>query len=272
MSDNTSINRNPQDQSESFNLRDFLFKCLSKWYWFVASVVLFLCIATIYLVKTPKVYTRSSTVLIKESAIRRSSNDLESMLSAGGMTQQNSKLANEIIALQSPDLMREVVQRMGLDFNYTVSGRARKHVIYGTALPIKARFLEPAGRVDMVFHPVDRNSFKLDMDVPQSKESLELTGVYGDTLNTACGPLVINLVDTLAKLDQPIYISHYTVQGATSSYNSRLSASALNTKNYADVLQLTITDQSPRRAEDVLDMVLTVYNENWVDDRNKTAV
>ncbi|MBR5041624.1 MAG: polysaccharide biosynthesis tyrosine autokinase, partial [Bacteroidales bacterium] len=46
----------------------------------------------------------------------------------------------------------------------------------------------------------------------------------------------------------------------------------LNTKNYADVLQLTITDQSPRRAEDVLDMVLTVYNENWVDDRNKTAV
>ena len=272
MSDNTSINRNPQDQSESFNLRDFLFKCLSKWYWFVASVVLFLCIATIYLVKTPKVYTRSSTVLIKESAIRRSSNDLESMLSAGGMTQQNSKLANEIIALQSPDLMREVVQRMGLDFNYTVSGRARKHVIYGTALPIKARFLEPAGRVDMVFHPVDRNSFKLEMDVPQSKESLELTGVYGDTLNTACGPLVINLVDTLAKLDQPIYISHYTVQGATSSYNSRLSASALNTKNYADVLQLTITDQSPRRAEDVLDMVLTVYNENWVDDRNKTAV
>ena len=272
MSDNTSINRNPQDQSESFNLRDFLFKCLSKWYWFVASVVLFLCIATIDLVKTPKVYTRSSTVLIKESAIRRSSNDLESMLSAGGMTQQNSKLANEIIALQSPDLMREVVQRMGLDFNYTVSGRARKHVIYGTALPIKARFLEPAGRVDMVFHPVDRNSFKLDMDVPQSKESLELTGVYGDTLNTACGPLVINLVDTLAKLDQPIYISHYTVQGATSSYNSRLSASALNTKNYADVLQLTITDQSPRRAEDVLDMVLTVYNENWVDDRNKTAV
>lgn len=272
MSDNTSINRNPQDQSESFNLRDFLFKCLSKWYWFVASVVLFLCIATIYLVKTPKVYTRSSTVLIKESAIRRSSNDLESMLSAGGMTQQNSKLANEIIALQSPDLMREVVQRMGLDFNYTVSGRARKHVIYGTALPIKARFLEPAGRVDMVFHPVDRNSFKLDMNVPQSKESLELTGVYGDTLNTACGPLVINLVDTLAKLDQPIYISHYTVQGATSSYNSRLSASALNTKNYADVLQLTITDQSPRRAEDVLDMVLTVYNENWVDDRNKTAV
>ncbi|MBP5382069.1 MAG: chromosome partitioning protein ParA, partial [Bacteroidales bacterium] len=148
MADNTSLNRNQQDQGESFNLKDFLLKCASKWYWFVASVLLCMCIATFYLVKTPKVYTRSSTVLIKESAIRRTTNDLESMLSAGGMTQQNSKLANEIIALQSPDLMREVVQRMGLDFIFIVAGLARKHVIYGTGLPISASLLEPAGRVD----------------------------------------------------------------------------------------------------------------------------
>lgn len=274
MADNTSLNRNQQDQGESFNLKDFLVKCASKWYWFVASVVLCVLVATFYLVKTPKVYTRSSTVLIKESAIRRSTNDLESMLSAGGMTQQNSKLANEIIALQSPDLMREVVQRMGLDFNYSVAGRARKHVIYGAGLPIRARFLEPAGRVDMELTPDkdEAGRFKLVMTAPNSKESKSYEAAYGDTLATAAGPLVISLVDSLSVVSQPIFINHYSIQGATSSYNSRLSASALNTKNYSDVLALTITDQSPRRAEDVLDMVLTVYNENWVDDRNKTAV
>ena len=262
MSENNNTNRNNQDAQETFNFRDFLSRCLSKWYWFVASVVICLSIATVYLVKTPKIYTRSSTVLIKESAMRRTSNDLESMLSAGGMTQQNSKLANEIIALQSPDLMREVVSRMGLDFNYSIAGRARKHVIYGAALPIKAMFLEPAGRMDFVLTPVSDNSFKLEMDLPDSKETFEFAGSYGDTLITAGGPLVISLVDTLSKVDQPIYINHYSLQGATFSYNSRLSASALNTKNFADVLQLTITDESPRRAEDVLDMVLTVYNEN----------
>ncbi len=272
MAENNNINRNSQESQESFNFREFIAKCISKWYWFVASVVVCLGIAAVYLVKTPKVYTRSSTVLIKESAIRRTSNDLESMLSAGGMTQQNSKLANEIIALQSPDLMREVVSRMGLDFDYSIAGRARKHVIYGTSLPIKAKFLEPAGRMDMVLNPVDEKSYKLSLDVPGTKETFEFAGFYGDTLLTVGGPLVISLVDTVAKVEQPIYINHYSIQGATSSYNSRLSASALNTKNYADVLQLTITDESPRRAEDVLDMVLTIYNENWVDDRNKTAV
>ena len=272
MADNNNIVRSTQDSQETFNFRDFLTKCLSKWYWFVISVVLCMGIATVYIVKTPKVYTRSSTVLIKESAIRRTSNDLESMLSAGGMTQQSSKMANEIIALQSPDLMREVVSRMGLDFNYSVAGRARKHVIYGASLPIKAKFLEPAGRIDIVLTPVSDSTFELEMQAPKSKVTHKVSGSYGDTLATASGPLVISLVDTLSKVTQPIYINHYSLQGATSSYNSRLSASALNAKNFADVIELTISDQSPRRAEDVLDMVLTIYNENWVDDRNKTAV
>ena len=74
-------------ETESFNIRDYIFKCLSKWYWFVISVVLCLGAAAFYLVRTPKIYTRSATVLIKESAVTRRSNDLESMLSAGGMTQ-----------------------------------------------------------------------------------------------------------------------------------------------------------------------------------------
>nr|MCR5326655.1 chromosome partitioning protein ParA [Bacteroidales bacterium] len=140
MADNFNNAQNAAGEVQGFNIRDFIFKCLSKWYWFVISVVLCIGAAAYYLYKAPKIYTRSATVLIKESAVRRTSNDLESMLSAGGMTQQNSKLANEIIALQSPDLMRSVVERMGLDFDYFLIGRVRKHVVYGVSLPIKAQF------------------------------------------------------------------------------------------------------------------------------------
>ena len=273
MADNINNTQNSRLEGESFNIRDFIGKCLSKWYWFVISVVLCLAAAAFYIVKTPKIYTRSATVLIKESAVRRSSSDLESMLSAGGMTQQSSKLSNEIIALQSPDLMREVVIRMGLDFDYFVAGRARRHVIYGASLPIKAQFLEVAPRVSFEISPVKDSTFVIRMEVPGSrKEVKEYAGAIGDTLSTVCGPLVIMDSGTAAPFDQTIFVEHYTYQSATSSYNHRLSASALNAKNYADVLDLTITDQSPRRAEDVLDMVINVYNENWVDDRNKMAV
>lgn len=267
-----NTNQSARFDGGGVNLREIAGKCISNWYWFLISLVVCIGLAALYIVKTPKIYTRSATVLIKETAVRRTSNDLESMLSAGGMTQQSSKLSNEIIALQSPDLMREVVTRMGLDFDYFVSGRARRHVIYGASLPIKAEFLEPAPRVSMEVIPLSASSFKMEMHFQDTKESKNYRGNFGDTLSTAVGRLVISSSGTGAEFDTPIFVEHYTLQAATSSYNSRLSASALNAKNYSDILSLTITDQSPRRAEDVLDMVINVYNENWVDDRNKMAV
>lgn len=261
------------NNTESFNFREFLGRCLGKWYWFVISVAVCIAAATWYIVKTPKIYTRSATVLIKESGTRRSS-ELESVLSAGGMTQQSSRLANEIIAIQSPDLMREVVSRMGLDFEYEVAGRARKHVIYGASLPIRARFLDKAGAVRFKVDPVSDSTFHLVMDVPDTRSDVQkYTGNYGDTLSTFAGPLVITKSENVtAPFNQTIFVTHRSLQAATSSYNRRFSASALNAKNFSDVLELTITDQSPRRAEDVLGMVINVYNENWVDDRNQIAV
>ena len=260
------------NNTETFNIREFIGRCLGKWYWFVISLVICLGAAAYYIVKTPKIYTRSATVLIKETGLRRTS-ELESVLSAGGMTQQSSKLANEIIAMQSPDLMKEVVKRMGLDYEYQVAGRARRHVAYGTALPIKARFLNPVGAAVFDVIPVSGESFKIRMNVPDTRDSQTYAGSFGDTLTTLHGPLVISRAEgSTAPFDQTIFVTHTSVQAATNSYNRRLDTSALNSKNFADVLQLTFTDQSPRRAEDVLNMLINVYNENWVDDRNKMAV
>ncbi|MBO4475661.1 MAG: polysaccharide biosynthesis tyrosine autokinase [Bacteroidales bacterium] len=260
------------NNTETFNIREFLGRCLSKWYWFVLSLVICLGAAAYYIVKTPKIYTRSATVLIKETGLRRTS-ELESVLTAGGMTQQSSKLANEIIAMQSPDLMKEVVKRMGLDYEYQVAGRARKHVAYGASLPIKASFLDPTGAASFDVTPVGGESFKIRMNIPDSRDVQSYAGAFGDTIATLHGPLVISRAEgTTVPFDQTVYVTHTSIQAATNSYNRRLDTSALNSKNFADVLQLTFTDQSPRRAEDVLNMLINVYNENWVDDRNKMAV
>lgn len=258
---------------ERFNLKDFFFTVLSKWYWLALSVVLCLGAAIFYIARTPKIYTRYAVVLIKETAIRRGTSELETMLTMGGMSQQNSKLPNEIIAIQSPDLMKEVVQRLGLDYDYSVSGRTRRYVLYGSNLPVKARLLEAEGAASFDVAPVSDNAFKVSMERPGSRELLSYAGCFGDTLSTAFGPLVIDRNPNAGvPFDQTIHVTHTSVHAATVSYNARLNASALDMKNYSDVLKLTITDQSPRRAEDVLNNVINVYNENWVDDRNKMAV
>ncbi|MBQ4214822.1 MAG: hypothetical protein II663_00945, partial [Bacteroidales bacterium] len=57
----------PQNQSDDFvAIKDFLALCLSRWYWFVISLVLALSIAVIHILRTPNIYSRSAELLIKE--------------------------------------------------------------------------------------------------------------------------------------------------------------------------------------------------------------
>lgn len=53
------------------------------------------------------------------------------------------------------------------------------------------------------------------------------------------------------------------------AYLSRLSIS-LNSKE-STVVDLSIKDESPKKAEDILNSLITVYNEQWVQDRNLVA-
>ena len=58
--------------------------------------------------------------------------------------------------------------------------------------------------------------------------------------------------------------------GAVRTCSSRLSV-ALNDEE-STVLSLSYRDVSPARAEDILNTVISVYNENWVKDKNQVAV
>lgn len=265
-------------ENENFNLKDFIGLCLNNWYWFVLSVGVCLIAALFFILKTPKVYTRTATILIKETAVRRTSNDLETMLNAGGMNQQISKLSNEIIALQSPDLMKVVVDRLDLDFSYAQDGRMKKHVIYGSNQPVKVSFVDFRGAASFYVEQGPDSMCvisKLEYVSGEGKQKVDKTfsAKYGEPVETPIGGIVINPIESYSGTwDFPLYVSHISKEAATRKYNHALSASAVDMKNSSDILNLTISDQSTQRAADVLKTVIAVYNENWVDDRNKIAV
>lgn len=52
-------------QNDLLQYRDMLFKCLSKWYWFLISLVVCLGFATLYILRKAPVYTRSMEIQIK---------------------------------------------------------------------------------------------------------------------------------------------------------------------------------------------------------------
>jgi len=100
-----------EKEEETLDIRDFVFMCLSRWYWFVISLILCVAVAVAYLLRTPESYTREASILVKSEGKGGTVNsDITSQLSNLGMMTFSSSVNDEVINLQSPDLMYSVVK------------------------------------------------------------------------------------------------------------------------------------------------------------------
>ena len=104
-------------QPEDFmRIQDLFYLCLSKWYWFVISLGITLSVAILYVLVTPPVYMRSAALLIKDESKGQSlSGEVGGSFSDLGLFQANTNVNNELISLQSPAIMLDVVNRLRLD-------------------------------------------------------------------------------------------------------------------------------------------------------------
>lgn len=269
---------NTTASQDDLQIKDIISVCLAKWYWFALSLAVCLGLATIKILRTPNVYTTSAAVLIKESRTRNSTNNIENMLT-GGVNSMSSKLANEIAAFKSPALMSEVVSRLDLDIQYSVEGRFHNDVIYGAAVPIIVSFIgEDWPAASFKVRPSGTGLEISEFTYAAHQETIKskglITGALSDTLETPAGKLKIEASGLFKgeSWEDPILVSKRSNYSATEACSKRLSVSADDMKNLSDVLNLSYKDVSPARAEEILNTLINVYNESWVEDNNKMAI
>ena len=271
---NTVSRFRPAD--DFMSLQDLLRLCLANWKWFALSLAVCLCAAAAYLLTTPPVYTRSASILVKVDAKGQSATDAAGVLGNIDIFQTNTNVNNELISMQSPAVMLDVVKRLDLDVDYTTDGNFYRRVLYGSDLPVKVSFLDLRDNetASMTMRPEDGGKWKLsgftrngeEADAPES-----VTVTAGIPARTPAGRVLVEPADgRSAATGLPIYVSRSTIAGTTASYASRLTA-ALNSEE-ATVIDLTFQDVNIQRAEEVLNTLIAVYNENWVKDKNQIAV
>lgn len=274
----TQQHTRPAAKADDFiRIQDLYYLCLAKWRWFVLSLVVCLGIATIYLLKTPPVYTRTASLLIKEESKGQSlSGDVGASFSDLGLFQSNTNVNNELISLQSPAVMFDVVKRLHLEVDYSTEGSFYPQVRYGQNLPLTVSF---AGLGDnetavLTVESVRPKGVKLTSFVHNGeKVDGEVIGALNDSLVTPIGKVVIRpaagYVDW-QKSSEPLTVSRSGLNSAVSRYAGGLSV-ALNDEK-ATIIDLSFRDVCIQRAEDILNTVIAVYNENWIKDKNQIAV
>jgi tyrosine-protein kinase Etk/Wzc len=270
-------NNSVSKTDDSLRIQDIYYLCLAKWYWFVISLILCVSIAGLYLLKTPSVYTRTASLLIKQESKGQSlSGDVGSSFSDLGLFQSNTNVNNELVSLQSPAVMYDVVKRLHLDVDYSTEGTFYPQVRYGQNLPLTVTF---AGLADnetaaLTVQPVRPQGVKLTSFVHNGEEmDGEVVGALNDTLVTPVGKVVIRpaaAYDAWQKSSEPLSVSRSDLNSSVTRYINGLSVALQSEKT--TIVNLTFRDACIQRAEDILNTVIAVYNENWIKDKNQIAV
>ncbi len=264
-----------QNQQESISLQDLFYLCLGKWHWFIISLAVCLGTAVWYLLTTPPVYTRSASILIKDDSKGKSaSGDMETFADFGLFT-SNTNVNNEMGTLQSPDLMREVVSRLHLDMDYKVPGHFHRQTVYGRQLPVNVSISDLPENESATFTLQLSEGGKVTLsNIERNGESIgetDLRGNLNDTLPSDIGKIVITPTSYYTDgTDIQLYVSRLPFGSATSAYSADLVVSQTDEKS--NIISLSFKDVSTQRAEDVLNTLIAVYNENWVRDKNQIAI
>ena len=272
----SATSNNPKQTDDFVSIQDLLYLCLSKWYWFAISLAITLIIAVLYIKMTPPTYVRTASILIKEDTKGGSLSGDVSGLSDIGLFQTNTNVNNEILSLKSPAIMLDVVKRLHLDINYTVPGNFHDKVIYGTNLPITVTFIDlPDNETAqcsvslLTDNLIEIYDFQLNGEICENTKKIK--GNLQDTLSTPVGKLVITPTKHYnGKSNIPIEASKSNMLSTASRYAQHLSVSLSEEKS--SVVDLSFSDVSTQRAEDVLNTLISVYNENWVKDKNQIAI
>ena len=280
-------NNNPELE-QGITPRDLLWMCLSRWYWYIIAIFICCSLGFYVILKTPKVYQRNASLLIKDDRLGGShGGDVGASISGMGFLQANTNVHNELISITSPTTFYEVVKRLGLNVSYSVPGMFYPKTLYGTNLPITLQFVdmddEQSGSLVATVAPDGKltlNDFNFVTDDMQpGDEEKEYPPVvvksYNriDTVATPMGKIVYAPNPTFkGKITEPIAINvslspiTSTALGCIGSLNAELP------EEWSSVINMTYKDVSYERAADVLSTLIEVYNENWVKDKNRIAI
>lgn len=259
---------------ESLNIADILYMCLSKWYWFVASLAVTLLVAFFYIQLTPPTYLRSASIMIKDES-KGSLSAETSAFAEIGLMQTKTNVNNEIISMKSSDVMTEVVKRLGLNVQYKTEGRFYNPVLYGRALPVSVEFKDLNYDETASFTLVlNESNYTLTDFVLLGKEleSGAIEGVVGEEVDSPVGKILVktNHYYVSGAFTKPIYVAKQNLGAVVGGYTSVLDIKLRSER--ASVIDLSITDVSTQKADDILNTLIAVYNEKWVQDRNMIAV
>lgn len=266
-------------QDEDFNLKDTLEKYFIYWPWFALGLFICLSFAFLYLRYSTPMYKANTNILVKDDKRGGILSEVSAFADLGLGGGMKSNVDNEVEILKSRTLVESTVKRLGLNVSILKKGKINTIDGYKEAsfdvrfMNLKSSFY--TDRMSFEFVKLTPNTFKLVTLSSNNKKAPQLLSNkkefrYGETIPTRSGDLVVTKAVVLEELNEDfvesIYIKVSPLDDVVESFLKRIQVTAIS--KTSSVVGITFIDSKIKRAEDFLNKMIQIYNDDAAADKN----
>jgi capsular exopolysaccharide synthesis family protein len=250
---------------DNFDVQKLLVGLLQNWYWIVICAVIGFALATIQLRYMNDVFTSKAHIKVLSNRETAEINiDLTRLT-----TKSSINLENEMAALKSFRLHREVVERLKINIRYFRLGRIQTLQLYSPPFVVEHRDdLDPGLRYnsfDVVITPTGYT-------ITNADETAIMVEGYDFNDATPQFPITITAQDDAAEMARQT--GNYLVTIASIEATAKRLSQNLTVELYgefSDILTLSLNGYSTQFTESVINTLIEVYTEDGVKDRQEVS-
>lgn len=254
-----------QPKEEKLNLKKAISKYLYKWPWFVASIIICVAVAFIYLRYSIPKYQSKTTLKFdkKQNDLTSALADLDNL----GIGLGNSdELKGEAAIVNSRPLLMQVVKNLNLNVEYFTAGDIKDSQLFGKT-PIAAKVLdytkEKFIKVEYTLKDVKGDQFIL-----QSLNKKEIPGKFNVPLKLEFGTVILQRDFALA-LGPKYKIIFWSPIERVKKLEKIVQINIPDEK--AMLMEISMTGSVPEKSEAILNEITKQYNLDGQRDKNLQA-
>jgi tyrosine-protein kinase Etk/Wzc len=272
---------NPHLQ-EDFNLRSLLFPYISRWYWFIAVLGVFLAVAYFFNTYFPAQYRVNLKLIVD----KEQDNQIGRIFPGSTLSLYKEK-SNELEILRSFNLNTEALERLNVNVSYFENGIFFKEQIYGN-LPvvIEADWKHPQLTNGLIkLEVLDGDEFTLDIEESwiapnpflifnpndpgekislKSKVNFNKTYRFGEWVN---GPnFKFRVVNSFSLAGDILYFKLVDTPSLTANVISNLSVS--KSSENTSILEISLITPIRRFGEEYLNTLADLFIQKQLEEKN----
>jgi tyrosine-protein kinase Etk/Wzc len=268
-----------ENHNREFQLRNFIDHYLVHWKWFLLGAFVCLTIAFVYLRYTTPQFKATATILVKDEKKGGMLSELSAFADMGIESGLKNNVDNEIEILKSRTLIENTVKKLDLNTSMFVKG----NIIYTEMFkktPIKIHFIPKSSQfyesnITLHFLEISPNTFQIENKLQNETSKNNFINKrefrYGELIITQNWNLIItkNPSKLFKANNREITIQVSPIDDVVDGFRNRINVNPLS--KTSSVVELSLVDPVYEKAEDFLNNLIQIYNQDAITDKNQIS-